>query len=75
MAHKTENKIVSTAISRSSIDPSLPWGKFNLSETAQAAKAEALQCFSSQLFPYKRPPVVPDHAMTYFTRPYEAFLL
>jgi LmbE family N-acetylglucosaminyl deacetylase len=51
------------------------WGKFNLSETAHAAKADALQCFSSQLFPYKRSPVVPDHAMTYFARPYEAFLL
>jgi LmbE family N-acetylglucosaminyl deacetylase len=51
------------------------WGKFNLSGTAQAAKAEALQCFSSQLFPYKRPPMVPDHAMAYYSRPYEAFLL
>src|SRR6202045_4915890 len=45
------------------------WGKFKLSETAQAAKADALLCFSSQLFPYRRPPVVPDYAMAYFTRP------
>lgn len=51
------------------------WGKFNLSDTARAAKADAVLCFSSQLFPYRRPPVVPDHAMAYFTRPYEAFLL
>jgi LmbE family N-acetylglucosaminyl deacetylase len=51
------------------------WGKFNLSESAQAAKATALQCFSSQLFPYRRPPVVPNHAMAYFSRPYEAFLI
>jgi LysM repeat protein len=35
----------------------------------------ALQCFSSQRFPYKRRPAVPDHAVAYFTRPYEAFLL
>jgi LmbE family N-acetylglucosaminyl deacetylase len=51
------------------------WGKFYLSGTAQAAKADALQCFSTQLFPYRRSPMVPDHAMAYFTRPYEAFLL
>jgi LmbE family N-acetylglucosaminyl deacetylase len=51
------------------------WGIFKLSETAQAAKADALLCFSSQLFPYRRAPVVPDYAMAYFTRPYEAFLL
>ncbi len=51
------------------------WGKFSLSGAAQAAKANALLCFSSQLFPYRRPTMVPDHAMAYFTRPYEAFLL
>jgi LmbE family N-acetylglucosaminyl deacetylase len=51
------------------------WGKFILSTTARASKANALLCFSSQLFPYRRPPMVPDHAMAYFTRPYEAFLL
>ncbi len=51
------------------------WGKFTLPDRAQAAKANALLCFSSQLFPYRRAPVVPDHAMAYFTRPYEAFLL
>ena len=51
------------------------WGKFNLSDTAQTAKANALQCFSSQLFPYRRTPMVPHYAMAYFTRPYEAFLL
>jgi LmbE family N-acetylglucosaminyl deacetylase len=51
------------------------WGKFKLPDTARAAKANALQCFSSQLFPYKRTPVVPDHAMAYYARPHEAFLL
>jgi LmbE family N-acetylglucosaminyl deacetylase len=51
------------------------WGRFKLSGSAQAAKANALLCFSSQLFPYRRPPMVPDYAMAYFTRPYEAFLL
>jgi LmbE family N-acetylglucosaminyl deacetylase len=51
------------------------WGKFSLSDTAQAAKGNALLCFSSQLFPYKRAPIVPDHVLAYFSRPYEAFLL
>jgi LmbE family N-acetylglucosaminyl deacetylase len=51
------------------------WGKFKLPDTARAAKANALQCFSSQLFPYRRNPVVPDHAMAYYSRPHEAFLL
>ncbi len=51
------------------------WGKFTLRDRAQTAKENALLCFSSQLFPYRRAPVVPDHAMAYFTRPYEAFLL
>jgi LmbE family N-acetylglucosaminyl deacetylase len=51
------------------------WGKFNLSGSAQTVKTNALLCFSSQISPYRRPPVVPDHAMAYFTRPYEAFLV
>jgi LmbE family N-acetylglucosaminyl deacetylase len=51
------------------------WGKFHLSKTAQAAKASALLCFSSQLSPYKRIPIVSGHVMAYFTRPYEAFML
>src|SRR6202045_1531341 len=51
------------------------WGKFNLSGSAQTVKTNALLCFSSQIFPYKRPPIVPDHVMAYFTRPYEAFLV
>jgi LmbE family N-acetylglucosaminyl deacetylase len=51
------------------------WGKFSLTKEARQAKANALLCFSSQLSPYKRIPVVPDHVMAYFARPYEAFLL
>jgi LmbE family N-acetylglucosaminyl deacetylase len=51
------------------------WGRFTLSKAAQAAKESALLCFSSQLSPYKRIPIVTNHVMAYFTRPYEAFML
>jgi LmbE family N-acetylglucosaminyl deacetylase len=51
------------------------WGRFELSEQAQAAKADAARCFSSQMLPYKRAPIIPDRIMRYFARPYEAFLL
>jgi LmbE family N-acetylglucosaminyl deacetylase len=51
------------------------WARFSLSKAAQAAKASAILCFSSQLSPYKRVPIVPDHVMAYFARPYEAFML
>jgi LmbE family N-acetylglucosaminyl deacetylase len=51
------------------------WGRFVLSDAAQAAKADAARCFSSQMLPYKRTPIIPDRIMRYFARPYEAFLL
>ena len=51
------------------------WGKFSVSKAARAAKAGALLCFSSQISPYKRIPLVPDHVMAYFARPYEAFMV
>jgi LmbE family N-acetylglucosaminyl deacetylase len=54
---------------------SLPWRRFSLSEAAQAAKAEAVTCFTSQTSPYKRKPIFPDHIVRYFTRPYETFLV
>ena len=51
------------------------WGRFPLSERAQAAKADAVRCFPSQLSPYKRAPIVPEHIVRYFARPYETFFL
>jgi LmbE family N-acetylglucosaminyl deacetylase len=51
------------------------WRRFPLSDRAQAAKADALRCFPSQLAPYKRTPVVPEHLVRYFARPYETFFL
>jgi LmbE family N-acetylglucosaminyl deacetylase len=51
------------------------WGRFQLSEQAQAAKADAARCFSSQVHPYRRTPIIPAHIMRHFARPYEAFLL
>jgi LmbE family N-acetylglucosaminyl deacetylase len=51
------------------------WRRFSLSEAAQAAKADAVRCFTSQMSPYKRAPIFPDHIIRYFARPYEAFLV
>lgn len=51
------------------------WGRFDLDLPAQVAKADAMECFFSQLLPYRREPIVPDHVTTYFARPFEAFLL
>jgi LmbE family N-acetylglucosaminyl deacetylase len=53
---------------------SLRWAKFALTPAAQRAKARALQCFESQLRPLSGPPIVPEHVLTYFQRPYEAFV-
>ncbi len=55
--------------------PQTRWGKFVLDSAAQRAKAHAVQCFTSQLAPVDHPPVVPAHVLTYFQRPYEAFIL
>jgi LmbE family N-acetylglucosaminyl deacetylase len=49
--------------------------KFMLDEAIRRAKADAIQRFSSQLAPAHRAPIVPDHVMAYFSRPYEVFLL
>jgi LmbE family N-acetylglucosaminyl deacetylase len=54
---------------------SLPWGKFALTRSAQRAKARALRCFESQLRPLFGPPIIPEHVLSYFQRPYEAFVL
>jgi LmbE family N-acetylglucosaminyl deacetylase len=51
------------------------WGRFVLDAPAQRAKARAISCFASQLRPTGREPIVPQHVMPYFARPYEAFLL
>lgn len=52
-----------------------PWGRFLLDAAALQAKARAMNCFTSQMRPAGREPIVPDHVLPYFARPYEAFLL
>jgi hypothetical protein len=49
--------------------------KFMLDEATRRAKADAAQRFSSQLAPAHRDPIVRDHVMAYFSRPYGVFLL
>jgi LmbE family N-acetylglucosaminyl deacetylase len=51
------------------------WGKFPLRDSTVRAKADAARCFSSQMSAPDRAPIVPPHVMTYFSRPYEAFVL
>jgi LmbE family N-acetylglucosaminyl deacetylase len=53
----------------------LAWRRYPLTETAQAAKADAVRCFASQMPPYKRTPIFPNHITRYFARPFEAFLV
>jgi LmbE family N-acetylglucosaminyl deacetylase len=48
---------------------------FELSPSAQLAKARALRCFVSQLRAGPEPAVLPAHVLEYFARPYETFLL
>jgi hypothetical protein len=50
-------------------------GRFELDPVARAAKTRAMSCFTSQLRPQGRVPIVPSHVLPYFTRPYEVFLL
>ena len=50
------------------------WRRFPLSGASQAAKSDAVNCFASQMTPYRRAPLFPEHIIRYFTRPYEAFL-
>lgn len=54
--------------------PPLRWVRFPLSEGAQRAKRRAILCFESQLRPRRGPPVVPEHVLAHFERPYEAFI-
>lgn len=51
------------------------WGRFWLAPETQRSKAMAMDCFTSQMHPEDRAPIVPPHVVSYFTRPYEAFLL
>jgi LmbE family N-acetylglucosaminyl deacetylase len=52
-----------------------PLGRFVLDEATKEAKAQAMSCFTSQMRPLARVPIVPGHVLQYFTRPYEVFLL
>lgn len=51
------------------------WGRYPLVEEAQSAKAAAVLCFFSQLFPYRRTPIIQEPLMDYFARPFEVFFL
>ncbi len=55
---------------------SLRFRRVVLDAAAQAAKAAAIACFTSQLAPGGgRAPIVPAHVRDYFTRNFEAFVL
>jgi LmbE family N-acetylglucosaminyl deacetylase len=52
------------------------FGRFALDKSTRAAKADAINCFTSQLAPgATRAPIVPAHVLDYFRRDFEAFLL
>jgi LmbE family N-acetylglucosaminyl deacetylase len=51
------------------------WGCLPLDAAAVRAKARAMSCFTSQMRPLGREPIVPSHVLAYFTRQYEAFLV
>jgi LmbE family N-acetylglucosaminyl deacetylase len=51
------------------------WGRFALDAAAIQAKARAISCFTSQMRPLGRAPIVPYHVLPYFTRLYEAFVV
>jgi LmbE family N-acetylglucosaminyl deacetylase len=51
-----------------------PWGRLVLDAATIQAKARASSCFTSQMRPSGRAPVVPHHVLPFFTRAYEAFL-
>ncbi|HEY0339234.1 MAG TPA: PIG-L deacetylase family protein [Steroidobacteraceae bacterium] len=48
--------------------------RFELSAEAQMAKSRAIRCFASQLDAGGSHAVMPTHVLSYFSRPYEAFL-
>jgi LmbE family N-acetylglucosaminyl deacetylase len=50
------------------------WGRFLIDLATLKAKARAMRCFASQMRPLGREPIVPGHILSYFIRPYEAFL-
>jgi LmbE family N-acetylglucosaminyl deacetylase len=51
-------------------------GRFALDTVTQAAKADAIDCFTSQLAPGdSRISIVPPHVLEHFKREFEAFLL
>jgi len=50
-------------------------GRFELDAIARIAKARAMSCFTSQLRPLGRAPIVPPHVLRYFMRAYEVFVL
>jgi LmbE family N-acetylglucosaminyl deacetylase len=50
-------------------------GRFALDEATRKTKTRAMSCFTSQLRPQGRTPIVPSHVLPYFTRPYEVFLV
>lgn len=51
------------------------WGRHALDAATIGVKTRAIECFESQLRPADRKPIVPRHILSYFIRPYEAFLL
>lgn len=50
-------------------------GRLALTQDAQAAKANAIQCYVSQMDTASETDVVPPHVLKYFQRPYEVFVL
>jgi LmbE family N-acetylglucosaminyl deacetylase len=60
---------------RSPANMRVRWGKFPLQPQTRRAKAAAARCFTSQLRPERRAPIIPAHVMSYFSRPFEAFVL
>jgi LmbE family N-acetylglucosaminyl deacetylase len=52
-----------------------PMGRLVLSDTARAAKQQAIECYRSQAEPGSDGELVPPHVQSYVQRPYEVFLL
>ena len=48
--------------------------RFPLDAVSRRAKARAIRCFASQLDSGSSHAVMPEHVLSYFNRPYEAFL-
>jgi LmbE family N-acetylglucosaminyl deacetylase len=55
--------------------PALNWGKFDLEADSLRAKIRAIDCFASQRYPSHGDPILPQHVVTHFHRPFEAFVL